>query len=235
MEGRGEACDGLGVVGVVDFLADGSVGRHIAGAYIHSGNYFDLQSDWDQAWLRVFDAVGLDLTVPTSALTELTTSAIARDHDLSGIRRSCLLGTLEGPCDSCEKCLRKSLIESFLDQEDPDWEVIENCSREERVASKLQDVESIPQKHLYAYLFARIPELRDTFLAYAYDLLIEPPEATQWVERYYPRGVDEFVPERWRPQTRENLERWVEPMTEEQVRQVENWPESLTRVPNQAS
>jgi hypothetical protein len=206
-------------------------GRHIGGSYVHSGHRFDREADWDLAWLEVFAAAGLDLVVPTAGLSELTTPVLASEHDLFGTRRSCLLGSYERPCGACQKCLRKSLIDWYHGLDDFPSGIIETCSRDSKMATVFSNPSTVPQKHLFARVLAKAPDMSGTLLGPPQRMLTAPPEATDWVERFHPPGLEEYVPHRYRSAAEANLMARIPRMSGSDVRMVETWPEALVSLP----
>jgi hypothetical protein len=202
-------------------------GRHIGGSYVHSGQRFDPVADHDFELRTLFAGAGLDLTVPTSGVTEVGTMRLARDHPLAELAISCQLTDRPGGCQSCEKCLRKELVNAYLEGRPPTRPVLSWAESDPKLRRRFDEFRTTPMPHIYAFLSSRLEGLEGTFLREWLSTLHQPLEATEWVQHHYPRGVEDWVPARWRPGAREMLDRRLGAMGPRDVAMVESWPPPL--------
>jgi hypothetical protein len=90
----------FGAVLQADQLSLGGLvtGRNISGMYLRWGNGFDPLGDNEAKWEAIFSAAGLPLIQPLAGTSDIASKAMAREHRLHDLSRSCIVGTVSGPC-----------------------------------------------------------------------------------------------------------------------------------------
>ena len=202
-------------------------GRHIGGSYVHSGTRYDPVADHDLELRTLFAGAELDLVVPTAGVTEVGTMRLAREHPLAHLAMSCQLTDKPGGCQRCEKCLRKELVNAYLDGRPPTKPVLAWAESDLNLRRRFDEFVTTPMPHLYAFLASRLDGLDGTFLHEWLSTLVQPLETTDWVQRHYPRGVEDWVPARWRAGVGEMLDSRLGAMGPQDVAIVESWPQPL--------
>lgn len=197
-------------------------GTVLGAVYLEGGRRFHPPSLSDK-WSRLFSAVGLPFVRPASGMSEVATTQIAEMSDLGGIVRSCSLGTLDGACMNCMKCLRKDLIAAALAGRPLDPVLSHNMDERHAVVLELTEPPPYHQQHLLEYALARVPGIENTFLAAANAYLEPSRESTSWATRFYPPALEQEVPEKWRAGVEEQLRRRVLWMSSDDVQAVESW------------
>lgn len=215
---------GIGVVLLADHLDLGAIasGLILGGRYMRHGLRFDPDSEDDQGWRTVFDATGLPLFRGTEGATEVLTYELADQAGLSGITRSCQLGTVEAPCWNCRVCLRKELIKAAYLSEPLPQQLLANIATNDKVLGPLVEPPPYYQQHILEYTLARVPGLKGTVLDTAIERLRPSRSETEWLRRYYPPALDK-IPYPWRDLFQEKLLQSADLMSAEECSIVETW------------
>jgi hypothetical protein len=215
---------GIGAVLLADHLDLGAVasGLILGGRYMRHGLRFDPDSENDQAWRTVFDAVGLPLLRGTEGATEILTYELAHRAGLSEITRSCQLGTIEAPCWNCKVCLRRELIRAAHLNEPLPRQLLDNIATNEKVLAPLMGRPPYYQQHIFEYTLARVPGLEGTVLETAMNHLRPSRSGTEWLRRYYSPALDK-IPDPWRDPFERKLMESADFMSEAERLIVESW------------
>jgi len=198
-------------------------GRNISGMYLRWGMQFDSSGDDEEAWDAVFAAVGVPLVQPLAGASDVSNMRIARDYRHYDLARSCQLGTLEGPCSRCRKCLTKELIRASLEGRSLPDDLVAGVSGNESVVAAFSGPPPYDGQHTLVYTLARVPGLEETFLAGALQRLQPSVEGSVWVDRFYGPALEPHVPSHLVSAVREAIEKRIGWMTDAEERIVETW------------
>ncbi|MFI7639575.1 DUF6395 domain-containing protein [Nonomuraea sp. NPDC049400] len=168
-------------------------------------------------WGRLFAAAGVHIVLPVGGVSEATTMRLALGSDLKDYVRWCLRGT-DGPCRTCGKCLYKELIQAAVERRPLDTPV----TADRPVARKWLRKPPYGGMEMIQYGLARVPGIENTLFAGTLDYFDVTEESTSWLDRCYPRALEE-IPAQWRGEATAFVGEHVGLMTQEQVRQVETW------------
>lgn len=211
----------IGAVLMADHYATGGIvfGSILEAIYLDNGRAWCRRDD---RHLAVFEAASLPILEPVGGLSEVATHILAQRSELWGLARSCLLGTVDAPCLSCIKCLRKELISAALTG-DP-------------VPDRLVEAAASGFPGLDGY-FGDPPYFMNDVMSWALSLVdvsgtslapikqnvlsASPPPA--WIGKLYSPALQELSIEPWRTRIERELLAQVDPMSEEEERQLRGW------------
>ncbi|MEV0230370.1 DUF6395 domain-containing protein [Nonomuraea sp. NPDC050786] len=168
-------------------------------------------------WGRLFAAAGVHIVLPVGGVSEATTMRLALGSDLKDYVRWCLRGA-DGPCRTCGKCLYKELIQAAVERRPLDTPI----TADRPVARKWLRKPPYGGMEMIQYGLARVPGIENTLFAGALDYFDVTEESTSWLDRCYPRALEE-IPAQWRGEAAAFMDEHVGLMTRDQVRQVETW------------
>jgi hypothetical protein len=169
----------------------------------------------------LYDAAGIPLLRPVAGMTEVATTKIAMQSDLSDLVRSCLLGGA-GPCLNCDKCLRKEMTTAALTGRPLPQALLKNLEENPRVRAKIAAEPPIYFQDMVEYALARI-DTTGTILEPIKQRLRPTVEGTAWSERYFSAALTDEVPLAFRTDVAKRVEELMDFMTEEDERVVETW------------
>lgn len=223
---------GTGVLLLADSLDLGGVafGTVLGAGYLDNGLRF-YPRPFSNKWERLFAAVGLPYVRPGCGISEVSTTRLAQESDLGDIARSCVLGTLDGPCMNCMKCLRKDLTSAALEGRPLDPLLLHNLDDQHEVVLELLQPPPYHQQHILEYGLARVPGIDRTFLAAATAYLEPSRESTSWVDRFYPPALEQDIPEAWRGSVKRQLQNHMQWMSPDDIGIVESWDAAGRAVP----
>ncbi|GAA3231838.1 DUF6395 domain-containing protein [Nonomuraea helvata] len=168
-------------------------------------------------WGRLFAAAGVHIVLPVGGVSEATTMRLALDSGLKDYVRWCLRGT-DGPCRTCGKCLYKELIQAAVERRP----LVTPITADRPVARKWLRKPPYGGMEMIQYGLARVPGIENTLFAGTLDHFDVTEESTSWLDRCYPRALEE-IPAQWRDEATAFVDEHVGLMTQDQVRQVETW------------
>lgn len=88
----------------------------IAGSsLVKNGVKYHRYDEPDKQWNDLLSAVGISIIKPVAGITEIMTAKIVRDNGLQEKATSCTIGEFNKPCMSCKKCLRKFVVNAYLE------------------------------------------------------------------------------------------------------------------------
>jgi hypothetical protein len=168
-------------------------------------------------WGRLFAAVGVHIVLPVGGVSEAVTMRLALNSDLKDQVRWCLRGT-DGPCRTCGKCLYKELIQAAVERRPLNTPI----TADRPVARKWFKPPPYGGQEMIQYGLARVPGIEHTLFAKALDYFDVTEESTSWLDRCYPRAIEE-IPAQWRDEAATFLTAQVGLMTQDEIQQVETW------------
>lgn len=170
-------------------------------------------------WGGLFGACGVPFNLVTAGISEVGTSYIAERSEFARLSHSCTKGGVHAPCHNCWKCFRKNLLKSVLEKRELDPDEID-AMFSARDARKFLPQEPIQHENVIAYSIERCNtehELIEKFKA----RLDGSWSTTAWMKKWYPRSREVIV-EKYRKSVEESILSFLEPMTEEEQREVES-------------
>lgn len=198
-------------------------GRNISGIYLGWGKGFDPRGDEEELWRAVFSTVGLNLIQPLAGTSDISSKRIAREHRLHDLARSCIVGTMKGPCLACKKCLLTELIRVTVSERALEPEIDERFRSAPNATAFLDQGPPYSNQHLFEFALARLPNVEDTVFAHAAKALAANEESTSWVDRYYRPALAEHVPDSHRSRVTEEIAKRLEFMEPDDERRLKSW------------
>lgn len=223
-------CFAVGLTLLADRLDLGAIafGTVLESRFLNNGVKFATAGP--SPWARPFVAAGVPMLRPAAGMTEVLTLRQASRSDLADLARSCLLGSAQGPCLACAKCLRKELIVAALHRRRLPAELRRRIPATHRVAVELLDGEPpFYFQDMLEYGLARA-NVSGTWLVRVRDQLPATIEGTAWAEHYYRPALELEVPAPWRPAIERLVADGIGFMTPDEVAVVQGW-DAATRGP----
>lgn len=198
-------------------------GRNISGMYLGWGKGFDPSGDEEATWKALFSAVGLALIQPLAGTSDIASKAVARDHRLHDLSRSCVMGSVTGPCLRCKKCVMTELIQATASGRALDPVLNERFAIEAAAIGFLAKGPPFPDQHLLEFALPRLPDVENTVFARARESLGRSIRETEWVNRYYRPALEQHVPEAHRSRVEAEIGKRMEFMDSEDETLLESW------------
>ncbi len=213
----------LGAVFLADHLRLGGIafGTVLESAYLHGGRRYT--GGGAGPWTRLLETVGLAVCRPVTGLTEVGTLTVAARSELADLAQSCLRGAAGRPCLACAKCARKELLAATLEGRGIHPRLRERLQPGEPAAKDLEGTPPLHMQNCLEYVVARRDDLDGTLLEQLAKRMDVTVESTSWNERYYPRALQDEVPEPWRADIVRRLRNHVPWMTDQEVALLESW------------
>ena len=198
-------------------------GTILESAYGTSGNKFRdyKESSHFRLWSCLFDAVGLGYSLPVAGVSEVGSSKLCKDNPIGRVHQSCIRGKWGKPCNNCWKCFRKSTLMAGLNGVPLPPESIDMISQSKEVRIKLLEDKPIKHEGVLAYALKRSSgggDIADALRGLTRSNTLK----TNWMENWYPRS-SELIDESYREFTIEQLCRYLGPMSESQIDDLEGW------------
>jgi hypothetical protein len=198
-------------------------GRNVSGMYLGWGNGFDPEGDNEAEWKAVFSAAGLPLVQPLAGTSDISSKAMARDHRLHDLSRSCIVGTVAGPCLRCKKCVMTELIQAIASGRAVDPALNQKFASEAAAIGFLAKGPPFANQHLLEFALPRLPDVETTVFSDARKALTRGLQETEWVNRYYRPALEQHVPEGYRPRVEAEIEKRMEFMDSDDEKMLESW------------
>ena len=182
-------------------------------------NYFD--SAHYNLWSTLFNAVGIEYSLPVAGVSEVGTSLILQRSPFGEISQSCIRGEWESPCMNCWKCFRKELLAHGLNKEVVSQAVIDMLTESKEVRLKL--LENIPIRHecVLTHALSNSTSTNDSIKALN-TLVRGELIQTDWLKRWNPMSK-ELISAKYRDETVQKLTDILGSMTEEDVASMVSW------------
>ncbi|KQN95410.1 DUF6395 domain-containing protein [Arthrobacter sp. Leaf69] len=184
--------------------------------YATGGRRFD---DYAQGadftkWQAMLHSVDMSFYNGVAGLSEMCTSAIARQYKFGYLAQPCIRGLVGAPCMSCIKCFRKSLIEASMSG---DWPAESEVSRM-MAAKPIRNWLSGFPISMEVVLAASMSEYQgnDPLLLALQDRVSAVTGDVSFLHSWYGPSIDPMVPERYRLVTSEAMAKYIPKMTAEQ-------------------
>jgi len=191
-------------------------------------NYRNYPTGSHFKWLGgIFAGAGLPFFQAVSGVSEVGTSLINRDSLFGNIAHSCMRGKWMNPCRNCWKCFRKLLLDSVVNNEKMSDEELNKLFKIKEAKNFLS---SFPIKHenVLAYSTSKYIELfeldveDDSLMSLLTKRVRGNVLDVEWMGKYFPM-MFEVIPEKYRQGVKIKLEKYLQPMTEEEQELVLNW------------
>lgn len=168
---------------------------------------------------KIFEAVGLDLCLPTIGISEVGTAMIGNTSPIASLGQSCIRGSWKDPCRSCWKCFRKELLSFALSPMEPRPSFLKMLKINE-VQMRLSAF-PISHENVITYSLQRIPLDENPSLKPIANKL-EMGKNLDFLERWFAESID-FVPEKYRNYIRSKILDYMEPMTFDDEMAIRAW------------
>ena len=172
-------------------------------------------------WQAMFRSVGIDYFNCVAGLSEMCTTAIARQSEFGHLAQSCVRGVVGSPCLNCVKCFRKSLIEASMSGNWPAESEVSRMMANRAIHNYLSGAPIRLEIMLTAAL-AKYDGTDPLLLA-----LQKRVAAKTWdvsfTQGWYGPSLQTMVPEKYRPVTTELMAKYLPQMTPEQEEAFRNF------------
>ncbi len=177
------------------------------------------------AWFNLFNAAGINFSLPTSGLSEILTAKISCSAEVrSWLPQSCVRGDQNKPCMNCYKCFRKQLMEAAVTgiPVQPNHFKIILTSKEVR-----KKLEQVPIHHEIgmAYSIANMPPIEDPFFGALRNRLAPVSsygDNLGFLNCFY-HPMLRYIDEDLRDFVHKRINEFAPDMTDQQVDFVKNW------------
>lgn len=184
--------------------------RPHAGARATSGDPF-----------RPFDAfplVGIEKVSSTYGLSEVATARIVSQGPYEGKTWSCYYKSASSYCLRCDKCFKKIMLMYIAKNEEVPEQLFEQFLRYPHLASIFRRP-YFDWHHVWYYVFQNL-RCRHWFVQELQRQAKSGPDAS-FLARWYP-DARRLVPRAYRAEVEENILRYVEPMTRDDVQRLQS-------------
>lgn len=168
---------------------------------------------------KLFNAVGLELNLPTIGISEVGTAIIGSKAPVGGIQQSCMRGKLFYPCYRCWKCFRKELLNYSLKITD-NMPNFQEMMRSSEVQKKLSEY-PISHENVITYSLQRIDLSEDDNLKIL-SSKIDLEKDLNFLNQWYSPSID-FVPDKYRFYVREQIINYLSIMRTDSEDLVTTW------------
>jgi len=174
-------------------------------------------SHW-RFYSTLLSAVGLQLSLPISGISEVGTGIIMKSSPLGKWSQSCIRGKFKIPCKNCWKCFRKELLSLAL-------EPVKDVNIKKMMTSKEVQIRlsEYPISHENVIKFSinnininNYPVLKNLEYRVSYDSNIN------FLSKWYGPSI-QFIPEGWRLECIEKIRIFLNKMNAEEENLVKNW------------
>ncbi|MCP4446770.1 MAG: hypothetical protein GY811_15695 [Myxococcales bacterium] len=178
-----------------------------------------------ERWWSLFEAIDIPLTLPTAGMSEVATSKIVADSCHRGLAQSCVRGGVHSPCMRCWKCIRKSLLDMAIAEDDLDsetlWEMFSTPD-----AKRYLGVPAIKHENVITWITSRYRGDNELMLALKTKARGDTLRVS-WMEKWFP-DAGELLPARYRQQIKEGIAQRIEVMGPEDCQDMKGWNLGVT-------
>lgn len=212
----------LGSVLLADCCQLGAIatGTTLGARYMPQERGFDSSNE-PEFWNDAFAAAGIPLLLPAHGMTEILSYRLAQDSVLKDLARSCALGTVDSPCLSCVKCIRKELIAAAAESRPVSQALLHRIKERPEGLARFLEGPPYYVQHTVEYALARIPGIEATPFGEIVKILHPTVEGTAWVGKYYGPALTTEIPDPWRDPIKQVILKRCElmsPAEEESIR-----------------
>ena len=175
----------------------------------------------------IFRAAGLPFFQVVSGVSEVGTAIINRDSSIGHIAHSCMRGKWRSPCKNCWKCFRKIFLDSVVHNKELNNKEIKKLFKIEEARRFLSEF-PIKHENVLTYFTSKYIEIFNLNIndGGIMSLLTKRVRGdvmdVNWMEKYFPL-MFETIPEKYRVELKENLEKYLQPMDKNEENTVLNW------------
>ena len=171
-------------------------------------------------WGGIFSAAGIPINYPVAGISEIGTSIIVDKSPIGYVAQSCMRGVWKEPCRNCWKCFRKMILDAAITKQTFDAAALNDIFHNKEA---LRFIRSIPIKHENVLTWAtnRLDINHELF-----SLLKKRVEGDKkshhWMSKWYSDSI-EIVHEKYREIFRQNVSRYLDVMSENDVLEMRKW------------
>ncbi|KFG70230.1 DUF6395 domain-containing protein [Microvirga sp. BSC39] len=203
----------------LDAIAWGTIGE-AAYQFGSAGKYVDFATrNAFKHYNALLSTVGLPFLNPVVGLSEVATSRIALSSAYKHYIQSCQSGTVK-PCGRCIKCFRKSLLDATVTGQWPSDRQFDRFFSDSDIARNLKEI-PIKLENVYAFTASRYEGKHPIMLALK-QRVRGGQVPVNWMTKYIPSYIEQAPPE-YRLGLKEKLSRFLDPMSDEDLRNLQNW------------
>ncbi len=200
-------------------------GSIVGSSDIKNGGKYKKTLNPNAGWKELFLVVGLYLSKPVSAVTEIGTSTIVKKAGLNKVATSCQFGSMNKPCMKCFKCFRKYMMSSTVNNTKLDKKIIDNFIKLRAVQDYFLSSPPVYFQHILMYAFTRLDcsEQPKIFQLFRKKVLLTGV-SVDWCDKSYNKSLKYYIPDKkLRNFVVDKLSNFVNPMSDEDQKIFENW------------
>ena len=203
----------------IDSIAFGTILESAFGTGHERYRDYGEGSHW-RFYGTLFKAAGLPISLPVSGLSEVGTAIVCERDPLGYIGQSCIRGTWKKPCHNCWKCCRKELLNMARKMDDGNIN-LDNLFQSNEVKMKLKSI-PISHENILEYSIKRIKDHEHQLIPILRKRVTRNGGDMSFFEKWFSPSL-EFVPKKYRRKIKENILKYIEPMTVEDEDEIINW------------
>ena len=203
----------------LDSIAFGTVLESAFGTGHDKFRDYGKGSHW-KFYGTLFNAVGMPICLPVSGISEVGTAIICEIDPLGYLGQSCIRGTWKEPCKMCWKGCRKGLLNLARGVSD-DPINLDKILKSNEVKIKLKSV-PISHENIMEYSVKRIEDNYHLFIPLLRKRVVRSVDDLSFLEKWYKPSLS-FVPDKYKRIIKENILKYMEPMSEDEESKINNW------------
>lgn len=168
----------------------------------------------------MFAAAGIPFNLPVAGISEVGTSIIVEKSPLGFIAQSCIRGSWGSPCRNCWKCFRKIILDTAIQDDDFDKDLIKNIFTNHEA---LRFVSGIPIKHENVLTWATNKlDIDNELFTLLKKRVRGDTNSFSWMNKWFPES-EIVMHEKYRDEIKQNIARYLETMIEEECKFLRAW------------
>ena len=171
-----------------------------------------------ETWKEMFAAAGIFLFFPVGGISEVGTSTIVLNSSFKGSVRSCIRGEWPDPCNNCWKCFRKTLVDNRILEKPVSDEMMASWIKVQGVKYKLGEG-SGDFGNVLAWAL-KGPHVSGKIAKKLLERLEGSRRDLDLLSKWYPPSI-ELVPEKYRDSFIESVGKYLETMSDSEIKDSE--------------
>jgi hypothetical protein len=171
-------------------------------------------------WGGIFSAAGIPINYPVAGISEIGTSIIVDKSPIGYVAQSCMRGVWKEPCRNCWKCFRKMILDAAITKQTFDAAALNDIFDNKEA---LRFIRSIPIKHENVLTWAtnRL-DINHELFSLLKKRVEGDTKSHHWMSKWYSDSI-EIVHEKYREIFRDNVSRYLDVMSENDVLEMRKW------------
>jgi len=162
----------------------------------------------------------LPMSLPVAGISEVGTSMIVETAPVGFVAQSCIRGAWQSPCWNCWKCFRKGLLGMALGKYDSNNLDLGVMLTSNEVKKKLGEI-PISHENVVSYSLGGVDPSIHPFLE-VLNSRVYSDFPLEMLEKWFSPSL-ELVHEKWEKGIRNNILRFLEPMSSDEEVAIRNW------------